>query len=120
MLEPVPAQVDFILGHRIKHERVIRIWGMTQGKDVGVIVHHLFLSPHRLDRIRLFGEIKLWDVSQSKSGEILEGGAPATPNECPSARAWAELAELAPPFHKNKTAAAISRGGCLELSINVR
>ena len=34
MLEPVPAQVDFILGHRIKHERVIRIWGMTQGKDV--------------------------------------------------------------------------------------
>ncbi len=51
MLEPVPAQVDFILGHRIKHERVIRIWGMTQGKDVGVIVRHLFLSPNRLDRI---------------------------------------------------------------------
>jgi hypothetical protein len=51
MLEPVPAQVDFILGHRIKHERVIRIWGMTQGKDVGVIVPHLFLFPHRLDRI---------------------------------------------------------------------
>jgi hypothetical protein len=34
MLEPVPAQIDFILGHSIKHERVIRIWGMTQGKDV--------------------------------------------------------------------------------------
>jgi hypothetical protein len=24
------------------------------------------------------------------------------------------------PHHKNKTAAAISRGGCLKLSINVR
>jgi len=34
MLEPVSAQVDLILGHRIKHERIVRIWGMTQGKDV--------------------------------------------------------------------------------------
>src|SRR5713101_7595025 len=33
MLKPVSAQVDLILGHRIKHERVIWIWGMTQGKD---------------------------------------------------------------------------------------
>jgi hypothetical protein len=37
MLKPVPAQVDFILGHRIKHERVIRIRGMTEGKDVSAV-----------------------------------------------------------------------------------
>jgi hypothetical protein len=44
MLEPVPAQIDLILGHRIKHERVIRIRGVTQRKDFGVLLFHLFHS----------------------------------------------------------------------------
>jgi hypothetical protein len=38
MLEPVSAQIDLILRHRVKHERVIRIWGVTQGKDVSAVL----------------------------------------------------------------------------------
>jgi hypothetical protein len=42
MLEPISAQIDLILRHRVKHERVIRIWGMTQRKSLGRVLCHLF------------------------------------------------------------------------------
>jgi hypothetical protein len=44
MLEPIPAQIDLILCHRIKHECVIRIRGVTQRKDFGVPLFHVFHS----------------------------------------------------------------------------
>jgi hypothetical protein len=40
MLEPVPAQIDFILGHCVEHERIVRIRGMPQGENVGVLLFH--------------------------------------------------------------------------------
>src|SRR5712664_4448520 len=46
MLEPVSAQVDLILRHRVKHEGVIRIRGMTQGKDFSVLLLHLRFLRH--------------------------------------------------------------------------
>jgi hypothetical protein len=60
----------------------------------GAIVRTVFI----LDR-----QIKLWDVSQSKSGEILEGGAPATPNEYPHACAWAEARGVRPSIQKQNS-----------------
>jgi hypothetical protein len=102
MFEPVPAQVDFILGHRIKHERVIRIWGMPQGEDVGVIVRHLFLSPHRLDRIYSLWRNKAPGCLAIKQRRNLEDGAPATPNEYPSARAWAEARGVRPSISQKQ------------------
>ncbi len=42
MLEPISAQVDLILRHRVKHERVIRVRGVTQGKDFGAVVRLFF------------------------------------------------------------------------------
>jgi hypothetical protein len=42
MVEPVTPQIDFILRHGIKHERVIWIGGMTKGKDFEAIRFHLF------------------------------------------------------------------------------
>src|SRR5215470_9181376 len=42
MLESIPTQIDSIFSHRIKHERIVRIWRMPQGKDFAVIVHHCY------------------------------------------------------------------------------
>src|SRR6266496_6305888 len=42
MIEAVTTEVDFILRHRIEHERVIRVGGMTQGKDFSALHFHLF------------------------------------------------------------------------------
>src|SRR5215831_4089458 len=41
MVESITTQVDFILCHRIEHERVIRIGGMTQGKSFTALLCHL-------------------------------------------------------------------------------
>jgi hypothetical protein len=41
MLEPIPAQIDLILRHRIKHKGVIRIGRMTQGKVFSAVRCHL-------------------------------------------------------------------------------
>jgi hypothetical protein len=46
MFEPISAQIDLILRHRVKHERVIRIRGMTQGKDFSVLLVHLRFLRH--------------------------------------------------------------------------
>jgi hypothetical protein len=92
MLETVPAQVDFILGHRVKHERVIRVGGMTQGEKFSVV------SDHRL-----------------KGSQVLNAQRPTLHAQ------FTQLKVGCWTFpSKNKTAAAISRDGCLKLSINVR
>jgi hypothetical protein len=48
MVEPITPQIDLILRHRIEHERVIGIGGMTQGKDFGdvlrTVMHESFLG----------------------------------------------------------------------------
>ncbi len=41
MFEPISAQIDFILRHRVEHERIIRIGRMAQGKDFSGILCHL-------------------------------------------------------------------------------
>jgi hypothetical protein len=68
MLEPVSAQVDLILRHRVKHERVIRIRGMTQGKDFSVLLLHLqFLRHLSVDfrhRAREIWRAKLCDANE--------------------------------------------------------
>ena len=42
MLEPISAQVDLVLRHRVEHKRVIRIRGVTQGKDFGAVIRLFF------------------------------------------------------------------------------
>ena len=41
MVEPITTEIDFILRHRIEHERVIRVGGMTQGKSFNALLCHL-------------------------------------------------------------------------------
>jgi hypothetical protein len=49
MVEPITTEIDFILSHRIEHDSVIGIGGMTQGKDFSAVlptaVHEVF-APH--------------------------------------------------------------------------
>src|SRR5580692_12477596 len=103
MLEPVSAQVDLILRHRVKHERVIRIRGMTQGKDFSLLLLHLrFLRHLSVDfrhRARGIWRAKLCD------------GLTNVLKRSRSSRGW----RSSPLHSKNKTAAAISRDGCLKL-----
>src|SRR6266487_3528794 len=42
MVEPITAEIDFVLRHRIEHERIIRIGRMTQGKALSDVPFHLF------------------------------------------------------------------------------
>ena len=42
MIEAVTAEIDFVLRHRIEHERVIRVGGMAKGKDFSALHFHLF------------------------------------------------------------------------------
>jgi len=48
MFEPVTTKIDFLLRHRIEHERIIRIGGMTEGKDFSAglrtVMHDRFRS----------------------------------------------------------------------------
>src|SRR5438270_9504923 len=44
MLETIPAQIDLIFRDRIKHERVVRIRGMSEGKDFRRTPHRRMLS----------------------------------------------------------------------------
>src|SRR5438128_12174155 len=46
MLEPVSSKVDLVLRHRVKHKRVIRIWGVPKGKDFSLLLLHLQFLPH--------------------------------------------------------------------------
>jgi hypothetical protein len=42
MLESIPAQIDLILGHGVKHERVVRVWGMSERKGFSAVVWLFF------------------------------------------------------------------------------
>src|SRR5438128_11950225 len=42
MVEPITTEIDFVLRHRIEHERVIRVGGMSQGTAVRDGLRHLF------------------------------------------------------------------------------
>ena len=102
MFEPISAQIDLILRHRVKHKRVIRIRGVTQGKDFNLLLLHFgfFVICHSIFVIEL---------------EELGDEGVRRLNERPQKIAqFQRLAELA-SSSKNKTAAAISRGGCLKL-----
>src|SRR2546429_2827479 len=46
MLEPVSSKVDLVLRHRVKHKRVIRIWGVPKGKDFSLLLLHLQFLRH--------------------------------------------------------------------------
>ena len=83
MLESIPTQIDSILGHRIKHERVVWIWGMPQGIDFGALVHHLLFGfDRRLAKI----------------------GARSRLTNVPEDSAIAKARGARPLHHKNKTA----------------
>src|SRR2546423_11096212 len=72
MLEPVSAQIDLVLRHRVKHERVIRIWGMPQGKDFSPLLLHLrflrYLSGDFRHRARGIWRAKLCDANELRKG----------------------------------------------------
>src|SRR5437773_3943890 len=60
MIEAVTAEIDFVLRHRIEHERVIRVGGMTKGKDFSALHFHLFrclliIRPPRRLLAKTFG-----------------------------------------------------------------
>jgi hypothetical protein len=44
MFKPIAAQIDFVLCYRVEHESIIRIRGVTQRKDFGVPLFHVFHS----------------------------------------------------------------------------
>src|SRR6266481_7276077 len=93
MLEPISTQVDLILRHRVKHERVIRIRGVTQGKNFSLLLLHLrFLRHLSVDfrhRARGIWKAKLCDALRN-SKRVRE--------QAPSKdRTVQRLAELAPP-----------------------
>jgi hypothetical protein len=68
MLESISAQIDLVLRHRVKHERVIRIWGMPQGKDFSPLLFHLrflrHLSGDFRHRARGIWRAKLGDANE--------------------------------------------------------
>ena len=63
MVEPITPQIDLILRHRIEHERVIGIGGMTQGKDFGALsgaaMHESFRRVHKFYAGSRAGGIKI-------------------------------------------------------------
>src|SRR5437870_9093004 len=70
MVEPITTEVDFILRHRIEHERVIRVGGMTESKDFSALPFHQFQSLLiiRLSR-HLFA--KTFGVASTKGGRFV-------------------------------------------------
>jgi hypothetical protein len=63
MVEPITPQIDLILRHRIEHERVIGIGGMTQRKDFsalsGAAMHESFRRVHKFYAGSRAGGIKI-------------------------------------------------------------
>src|SRR5438552_15531321 len=70
MVEPITTEIDFVLRHRIEHERVIRVGGMTQGKDFSALPFHQFQS---LLIIRLSRHLfeKTFGVASTKGGRFV-------------------------------------------------
>lgn len=68
--EPVSAQVDFIPGHRVKHERVIWVWRVPKGKDVGLVIRHFFRFRFHSERDLLDGQIKLRTSCDERAEEL--------------------------------------------------
>src|SRR5439155_2776410 len=98
MVEPITTEIDFVLRHRIEHERVIRVGGMTQGKDFSALPFHQFQS---LLIIRLSRRLlaKTFGVASTKGGRFV-----LIPSSF-AGRRGRGLAGTRPSI-KNKTAAA--------------
>jgi hypothetical protein len=96
MLEPVPAQIDLIVGHRIKHERVVRIWRMTQGEDLSAVLSHSLVIPWLLS----FPNGRVW-TPHCRASASLAGRALVAP-----------LTER--PLQLKQNSRRDLRGGCLK------
>src|SRR6266699_2982757 len=63
MVEPITAEIDFVLRHRIEHERIIRIGRMTKGKALsalsGAAMHESFRRVHKFYAGSRAGGIKI-------------------------------------------------------------
>src|SRR5215831_2736891 len=58
MVETITAKIDFVFGHRVEHEGIVRIGRVTQRKEFSVLLRTMHESLRGLCKIYLRAELR--------------------------------------------------------------